>query len=422
MINKPKLAVIGIGYVGLPLAVSLANFFNVKAYDLDKERILDLKKNFDVNNEFSSLEIRKAKFIEFTNNKEDLSNVSIFFITVPTPINKKNKPDLRSLILATKTVARYLKKNSIVVYESTVFPGCTEEVCLPILEKISKLKINKDFYLAYSPERINPGKSKYKLKNTIKVIGASNKATLTKLNKIYKKICLKTHLTDNIKIAEAAKIIENTQRDLNIALVNELSIIFKKMNIDMNKILDAAGTKWNFIKFKPGLVGGHCIGVDPYYLTYKSKKLNYNPKVILSGRKINDSMSIYVAKKLIGLLKARKKILKKTKILFLGVAFKENCSDIRNSKIFDIINYLEKKGLRVYVYDPLVPLKILKKKIKNTKIKLNLKNYFDAVVISVGHESFFKMGIKNIKKLTKKNGLVLDLKSIFPTNETDWQL
>jgi len=422
MIREYKLTVIGIGYVGLPLAISLAKYFKVNAYDLNKSRIENLKKNNDITGEFKSREIKKIKMINFTHNEKDLVGTDIFFITVPTPITKNNNPDLRNLIQATKLVSRNLKKDSIIVYESTVFPGCTEEICVPIIEKISKFKLNRDFYLAYSPERINPGKSKYKLKNTVKVIGASNKTTVTKLNKIYKKICLKTHLTENIKIAEAAKIIENTQRDLNIALVNELSVIFKKMKIDMNKILDAAGTKWNFMKFKPGLVGGHCIGVDPYYLTYKSKKLNYNPKVILSGRKINDSMSIYVAKKLITLLKARKKILKKTKILFLGVAFKENCSDIRNSKIFDTINYLEKKGSDIHVYDPLIPLNILKKKIKNTKIKLNFKNYFDAVVISVGHELFLKIGIKNIKKLIKKNGLVLDLKSIFPTNQSDWQL
>ena len=310
MADKLELTVIGIGYVGLPLAISLAKFFYVNAYDLDKNRIIGLKKNYDITNEFSSNEIKKAKSINFTCNEKDLINTDIFFITVPTPITKNNKPDLRNLIQATKLVSRNLKKKSIIVYESTVFPGCTEEVCLPIIEKISKLKINKDFYLGYSPERINPGKSKYKLKNTVKVIGASNKHSLQKLNKIYKKICLRTHLTDNIKIAEAAKIIENTQRDLNIALINELSIIFKKMNINMNKILDAASTKWNFIKFKPGLVGGHCIGVDPYYLTHKSKELKYNPKVILSGRKINDSMGVYVAQKLIQLLKKRKKNLK----------------------------------------------------------------------------------------------------------------
>ena len=422
MADKSELTVIGIGYVGLPLAISLAKFFYVNAYDLNKNRIRSLKKNYDITNEFSSNEIKKAKSINFTSNEKDLINTDIFFITVPTPITKNKKPDLRNLIQATKLVSKNLKKKSIIVYESTVFPGCTEEVCLPIIEKISKLKLNKDFYLGYSPERINPGKSKYKLKNTTKVIGASSKHTLQKLNKIYKKICLKTHLTDNIKIAEAAKIIENTQRDLNIALINELSIIFKKMNINMNKILDAASTKWNFIKFKPGLVGGHCIGVDPYYLTHKSKELKYNPKVILSGRKINDSMGVYVAQKLIQLLKKRKKKPEKCRILILGAAFKENCADIRNSRIFDTVKYLEKKGSKVYVYDPLIPLNFLKKKTNNILERFKTRGFYDAVIISVGHEIFLNMGIQKIKKSIKQDGLILDLKSVFPTKDTDWQL
>jgi UDP-N-acetyl-D-glucosamine/UDP-N-acetyl-D-galactosamine dehydrogenase len=422
MADKSELTIIGIGYVGLPLAISLAKFFYVNAYDLNKNRIAGLKKNYDITNEFSFNEIKKAKSINFTSNEKDLINTNIFFITVPTPITKNNKPDLRNLIQATKLVSKNLKKKSIIVYESTVFPGCTEEVCLPIIEKISKLKLNKDFYLGYSPERIDPGKSKYKLKNTVKVIGASNQYSLQKLNKIYKKICLRTHLTDNIKIAEAAKIIENTQRDLNIALINELSIIFKKMNINTNKILDAASTKWNFIKFKPGLVGGHCIGVDPYYLTHKSKELKYNPKVILSGRKINDNMGVYVAQKLIQLLKKRKKKLDKCRILILGAAFKENCADIRNSRIFDTVKYLEKKGSKVYVYDPLIPSNFLKKKTNNILERFKTRSFYDAVIISVGHEIFLNMGIQKIKKSIKQDGLILDLKSVFPTKDTDWQL
>ena len=421
MVNNLKLSVIGIGYVGLPLAISLANFFKVTAYDLNRNRITGLKRNYDITNEFSPFDLKKAKFINFTNNQKKLFNSDIFFITVPTPITKNNKPDLANLIQATKLVAKYIKKNTTIVYESTVFPGCTEEVCLPLIEKISKLKLNKDFYLAYSPERINPGRSTYKLKNTVKVIGASNHKSLRILDKIYKKICAKTHLTKNIKIAEAAKIIENTQRDLNIALVNELSIIFKKMNIDMKQILAAASTKWNFIKFEPGLVGGHCIGVDPYYLTYKSKQLKYNPKVILSGRKINDSMGFYVAQKLVSFLKKRKNF-SKSKVLILGAAFKENCSDIRNSRIFDTIKYLEKKGIQTCVYDPLVPINFLKKKTKKVLSKINLRNYYDAVIISVGHDEFLSMGIKKIKTIIKKNGLIFDLKGIFSKKETDWQL
>ena len=422
MENKKKLSVVGIGYVGLPLAISLSKFYNVVAFDLDKSRILNLKKNNDYTNEFSSAEIKRAKNIKFSNNDNDLLKSNVFFITVPTPINKKNKPDLSYLIRATSLVAKNLNKGSIVVYESTVYPGCTEEICLPILEKTSKLKVNRDFSLAYSPERINPGKSKYKLKNTVKVIGSSNLKSLNILDKIYKKICLKTHLTETIKIAEAAKIIENTQRDLNIALINELSIIFNIMKIDMKKVLNAASTKWNFIRYEPGLVGGHCIGVDPYYLTYKSKLLKYNPKVILSGRNINDNMSLYVANKVIELFKQKKKDIKKSKILVLGAAFKENCTDLRNSKIFDTIKFLEKKGVKVSIYDPVVSLKDLKKKKINILSGLNNNRFYDAVIISVGHKEFVSAGIKKIKGLLNKTGLIFDLKSTFPKKKTDWQL
>lgn len=416
MPHKKQFSVIGIGYVGLPLAVELSKSNNVLGYDVNVNRIKNLKRGLDVTNEFTKIQIRSRKNLKFSNNSKDIKNSDVFFITVPTPIKKNNKPDLSYLIEATKIVAKNLKKKSIVVYESTVYPGCTEEVCLPILEKISKSKINKDFFLAYSPERINPGKSKYKLNNTIKVLGCSNNSTLSYLRKIYKKISLDVHTVDDIKTAEAAKIIENTQRDLNIAFVNELSIIFKKMNLDINKVLIAANTKWNFIKYDPGLVGGHCIGVDPYYLTYKSEKLKYKPKVILAGRKINDYMSNYVGKNIVKLMKNKKKI------LILGAAFKENCNDLRNSKIFETISFLEKKGLKVYVHDPLVPENLLKKKAKLVVSELNKKNFYDAALISVKHDKFLKFGIKNIRRNLKKKGLVIDLKSSFARSQVDWSL
>lgn len=416
MHSKKKFSVIGIGYVGLPLAVELSNSNNVLGFDINLNRIKYLKRGIDITNEFTKSQIRSKKKLKFSNNSKDLKNSDVFFITVPTPIKKNNQPDLSYLIEATKIVAKNLKRKSIIVYESTVYPGCTEEVCLPIIEKISNLKINKDFFLAYSPERINPGKSKYKLNNTIKVLGCSNSSTLSYLKKIYKKISLGVHTVDDIKTAEAAKVIENTQRDLNIAFVNELSIIFKKMNLDINKVLLAANTKWNFIKFDPGLVGGHCIGVDPYYLTYKSEKLKYKPKVILAGRKINDYMSNYVGKKIIKLMKNKKKI------LILGAAFKENCNDLRNSKIFETIKFLEKKGLKVYVYDPLVPKNLLKRKAKFVVNELNKKNYYDAALISVKHDKFLKLGIKKIRRNLKKRGLVIDLKSTFARSQVDWSL
>lgn len=418
--KKNKFTVIGIGYVGLPLAISLSKFANVIGFDIDKRRIQNLKKNIDYTNEFKTNYLKKIKNLSYSFKSSEIKNSDIFFITVPTPITEKKKPDLKNLIEATKIVSKNLKKKSIIVYESTVYPGCTEEVCLPIIEKISKLKYNKDFYLAYSPERINPGKSKFKLKNTVKIVGSSNRKVLNYLTKIYQKICLKVHPVINIKTAEAAKIIENTQRDINIALMNEFSIIFKKMNLDINKILEAANTKWNFVKFEPGLVGGHCIGVDPYYLTYKLEKMNYKPKMILAGRKINDNMSKYVAKKILKNLESIQ--LKKKKILILGATFKENCSDLRNSKIFDTIKFLEKKGIKVYLYDPLVPIEELKNFSSNIVKKLDRKNFYDAAVISVRHDEFIKLGIKKIRQNIKNKGLIFDLKSAFPNNQTDWHL
>lgn len=419
MSNKKLFSVIGIGYVGLPLAAELSKSNYVLGFDTNKERIESLKKGFDATNEFTKSELKLKKNLKFSNNTNDMKNSDVFFITVPTPIKKNNKPDLSYLIDATKIVAKNLKRKSIVVYESTVYPGCTEEVCLPILEKFSNFKINKDFFLAYSPERINPGKSKYKLNNTVKVLGCSNNSTLSLLKKIYKKISLDVHTVNDIKTAEAAKIIENTQRDLNIAFVNELSIIFKKMNLDINKVLVAANTKWNFIKFEPGLVGGHCIGVDPYYLTYKSEKLNYKPKVILAGRKINDHMSNYVGKNVIKLLNNNKA---KSKILILGASFKENCNDLRNSKIFETIKFLENKGMKVYVYDPLVPKNLLKKRAKLVVNRLNRKNFFDVALISARHDEFKKIGIRKIRTNLKRKGLVVDLKSTFPSSLVDWSL
>ncbi len=419
MSNKKLFSVIGIGYVGLPLAVELSKSNHVLGFDTNKERIKNLKKGFDITNEFTKSKLKLKKNLKFSNNTNDMKNSDVFFITVPTPIKKNNRPDLSYLIDATKIVAKNLKRKSIIVYESTVYPGCTEEVCLPILEKLSNFKINKDFFLAYSPERINPGKSKYKLNNTVKVLGCSNNSTLSFLKKIYKKISLDVHTVNDIKTAEAAKIIENTQRDLNIAFVNELSIIFKKMNLDINKVLAAANTKWNFIKFEPGLVGGHCIGVDPYYLTYKSEQLNYKPKVILAGRKINDHMSNYIGKTVVKLLSNNKT---KLKILILGASFKENCNDLRNSKIFETIKFLENKGMKVYVYDPLVPKNLLKKKTKLVVNKLNRKNFFDAALISARHDEFKKIGMRKIRKNLKRKGLVVDLKSTFPSSLVDWSL
>ena len=336
-----KICVVGLGYVGLPLAIEFGKKFETTGYDNSLSRIRALKKNKDSNDEIKKQDFFKSKKIIFTNNINDIETSNFYIITVPTPINKNNTPDLRIIIDATTQVAKKLQKNDVVVFESTVFPGFTKDIAVPILEKFSTLTYNQDFFCGYSPERINPGDRKHTVKNIVKVISGSNKKTLNKIKSVYESFLTNgTYSAESIEVAEAAKVIENTQRDLNIALVNELSQLFSKMNLNTNNILDAAGSKWNFLKFKPGLVGGHCIGVDPYYLTYKAKQIGFNPKIILAGREVNDNMSKFYVKDFLKKAGNRKKL----KILILGVTFKENCKDIRNSKVFDIANLLIKKN------------------------------------------------------------------------------
>lgn len=420
---KNNIGIIGLGYVGLPLAIEFSKHNKVIGYDYNSKRVSELNNYFDRTNEISKKNIKKLKNIKFTNNYKLLKSVSVFIITVPTPINENKTPDLTHLMEATKIVAKCIKKNSIIVYESTVYPGCTEEICLPILEKFSKLKLNDGFFLGYSPERINPGNNNKKISNIIKIVSGSNKYTTNFLSKLYGKIVKAgIYKAESIKIAEAAKIIENTQRDLNIALINECSIIFKKMNLDTNKILEAAETKWNFASYKPGLVGGHCIGVDPYYLTYKAKMLGYKPKVILAGRKINDEMTQYVGKKVIKILKQKKNKSKIKKVLILGLSFKENCVDPRNSKVFDLVNFFKKRKFIINIFDPIVDQRNIEEKYKKNILTNIKKNYYDVVIIAVPHKIFIKMGIKKIKSLCKKKSTIFDLKNIFPKSQTDWQL
>ena len=404
-----KFAVIGLGYVGLPLALSLSNKYNVVAFDNDKLRINTLKNGIDFNNEFKKSDLKKKKIL-FTSEKNYLGNCNVFFLTIPTPINNKKIPDLTLIKKATKLVGKSLKKDSIVVYESTVYPGTTEEICVPLLEKYSGLKYNKDFFCSYSPERINPGDKKNNINNIVKLVSSSSNESLKKITKIYRSIIkAKVFKFSIIKVSEAAKIIENTQRDLNISLMNEFSIICRKLNINVHEVLDAATTKWNFVNFKPGLVGGHCIGVDPYYLTYKARKIGINPKVILAGRKVNDGMVNYFSNYFLKNLRFQKKI-KSPKILILGATFKENISDIRNSKILEIGSVLKKRGCKVYFYDPHVkklPINFqLIKRIKN--------NYYDGIIIGVKHKKFKDIGIKKIKKFAKgNNNLIFDLQNLF---------
>jgi len=414
--KKNKISIIGLGYVGLPLAIEFNKYHNVIGYDINQQRIFDLNNFLDINNEMRSINIKKAirNNLIFTNDESKISNSSIYIITVPTPIYKNKKPNLTAIKNSTKLVGNLLEKNNIVIYESTVYPGLIEEICVPILRKQSGLKYNLDFFCGYSPERINPGDTNHSLKNIVKITSGSNSFIASKIDKLYKKIIKAgTYKASSIKVAEAAKVIENTQRDINIAFMNELAKIFYKLNIDSNEVFKAANTKWNFLNFKPGLVGGHCIGVDPYYLTFQAKKVGFNPDIILSGRKVNDSMGIYLVQKLISEMKKRKITLVKSRILIMGLTFKENCSDIRNSKIFDVISKLIKLNCKVELFDPLISKNFLIKKYSRYLIKFPKLNSYNVILIAVSHSVFIKLGKKKIISFGKKNVIIFDLKNIF---------
>ncbi len=428
-IYDEKLAIIGLGYVGLPLAIKFGEKFNVVAFDSKKQRIKELNKKIDINNEIKKSDFKKSKFIKFTDSVTKLKDCSVFIIAVPTPLKKNNTPDFKYLIKSSKTVGQYIKNQDVVIYESTVYPGATEEICIPILKKYSGLKyLNSDkkndigFYCGYSPERINPGDKKRTIDKIIKITSGSNQKSSLFIDKLYKSIITAgTHRVSSIKVAEAAKVIENTQRDLNIALVNELSIIFNKMNIDSNEVFNASKTKWNFIDFKPGLVGGHCISVDPYYLTFKSKKIGYDPKVILSGRKTNDNMSNYIFKQIKFLIDKNCKN-KKVNILLMGITYKENCSDLRNSKIIDIFQSLNKL-YNVDIFDPFVDKYSMQKLFKKTNKNNLVKNKYDVIVIGVPHNYFKKIGIIKIRKSLKNNkGVIIDIKNMFGKNNSSFSL
>ena len=413
--KKNILGIIGLGYVGLPLAYEFSKYFKVVGFDINKNRVKELKKNFDENNEFTFQKLKNSK-VKYTFNPNDLNICNIFIVTVPTPILKNKNPDLKPLINSSSLVAKYLKKNSIVIYESTVFPGCTEEVCVPILNKYSGLKYNVDYFCGYSPERINFGDKKHTLTTIKKITSGSNLKTANIVNKLYSKIISAgTYKAKNIKVAETAKAIENTQRDLNIALVNEFAMIFDKLNIKTKDVLNAALTKWNFLDFKPGLVGGHCIGVDPYYLTYKSKKIGYNPKLILRGREINDEIPKYISNKI------SRKIKKNSRILFLGATFKSNIPDYRNSKAISLYKLLIKKN-KVDIFDPLIDAAKFFKDEKIKMIKKIKKNYYDIVIISVQHNKIKKMGIKKIFSFGKKNFLFFDIFDLFQSKINQWSI
>ena len=419
--SKKNISIIGLGYVGLPLAVEFSKKFNVVGFDHDKNRIEELINSEDLTNEVTKKELKKTD-VKFTSSKGDLLKTDVYIVTVPTPVDSHKNPKLKSLMDASKLVGSQLKKNNLIIYESTVFPGATEELCIPILEKASGLKLNKDFYCGYSPERVNPGNKDHKLTDILKITSGSNKQALKMVDDLYKEIInAGTYKAESIKVAEAAKVIENTQRDLNIALVNELSLIFNKMNLDTNSVINAASTKWNVMKFTPGLVGGHCIGVDPYYLTYKAKKLGYSPEIILAGRNLNDKMPKIVTKKILKLMKAKKINIAKSSILVLGATFKENCPDIRNSKVIELIDNLSKKVKSINCFDPLVSKK------DRSSIKVSWLNTiaeskkYDAIIFAVPHKEIIDKK-KYILNLKKNTCVIYDLKGFLSINETDGRL
>ena len=426
MINKIeelKIAIIGLGYVGLPLALAFEKKRSVVGFDIEKKRIDELLSGIDKNLESTKEELQNIKQLNFTSNKAELKSVNCYIVTVPTPINEFKEPDLNPLFKASETVGKLIKKGDLIIYESTVYPGCIEEQCVPTLEKFSGLNFNKDFFCGYSPERINPGDKEHTVSNIKKITSGSTPEIADLVDDLYNEIVtVGTHRAPSIKVAEAAKVIENTQRDLNIALINELSIFFNKMNIDTQAVLDAAGSKWNFLPFKPGLVGGHCIGVDPYYLTYKAKSIGYDPKIILAGRELNDKMGNHVASQLITAMKKKSIQIEGAKILIMGLTFKENCADIRNSGIKNVIESLKNFNCDLDLYDPWVDKEDIKKTYNiNPSFTLN-ENTYDGIIIAVAHDKFKAMGFNTIYNLCKKNYIIYDLKYLFTSDKIELRL
>jgi len=422
MKNK-KLAIIGLGYVGLPLAVEFGKKFKVIGFDTNKERVNLLKKNEDINFEISKKEFISSVHLNFSNIVDDIKDCNIYIITVPTPIDDRNNPDLSALKSSSETIGSILKKNDIVIYESTVYPGATEEFCVPILEKKSGLKFNIDFYCGYSPERINPGDKKHKLIDIKKVTSGSTPEIAYVVDNLYKEIIIAgTYKAESIQIAEAAKVIENTQRDLNIALINELAVIFKKMNIDTESVLKAAETKWNFIPFRPGLVGGHCIGVDPYYLTYKANAIGYKPKVILAGRRLNDNMASYLANEVSKLMTKKKIKIPKANILIMGIAFKENCPDYRNTQVIDLVKEFKKYSCNVDVHDPWVSKKLVAEEYNISLINEPMKEKYDVIILAVAHDKFRLLSENLIRSYGKSNHILYDIKYLLKSNQSDGRL
>ncbi|EHU1275650.1 TPA: Vi polysaccharide biosynthesis UDP-N-acetylglucosamine C-6 dehydrogenase TviB [Acinetobacter baumannii] len=418
-----RIAIIGLGYVGLPLAVEFGKKVPVVGFDIYQKRISELKSGQDHTLEVSPEELKQAAQLSYTTNLEDLKDCNFFIVTVPTPIDNYKQPDLTPLVKASTSIGKILKKGDIVVYESTVYPGATEEVCIPVLEEISGLTFNKDFFAGYSPERINPGDKLHRVTNILKITSGSTPEVADYVDEVYNLIIeAGTHKAASIKVAEAAKVIENTQRDVNIALINELALIFNKLGIDTEEVLKAAGTKWNFLPFRPGLVGGHCIGVDPYYLTHKAQAIGYHPEIILAGRRLNDSMGAYVVTQLVkGMIKKKIQV-EGAKVLVLGLSFKENCPDIRNTKVIDIVKELQEYHMDVDVYDPWIDSEETQHEYGITPVKQPTAGQYDAVILAVAHNEFKEMGIEAIRSLGKTSHVLYDLKYVLAQSESDIRL
>ncbi len=422
-INNVSLAIVGLGYVGLPLAVEFGKSRPVVGFDINVARINELRSGEDHTLETSHEDLASAKHLRFTSNPADLMSSNVFIVTVPTPIDEHNQPDLTPLIKASETIGGVLKAGDIVIYESTVYPGATEEECVPVLERVSGLVFNKDFYAGYSPERINPGDKEHRVTTIKKVTSGSTAEVADLVDAIYKEIIVAgTHKAESIKVAEAAKVIENTQRDVNIALINELAIIFNKLKIDTEAVLRAAGTKWNFLPFRPGLVGGHCIGVDPYYLTHKAQSIGYHPEIILAGRRLNDGMGAYVVSQLVKAMMRRKIQVEGAKVLVLGVTFKENCPDIRNTKVIDILRELSDFNMEVDVYDPWADAAETVAEYNIGLLNSPQHGEYDAVIIAVAHNQFKNLGAQGIKAFGKKESVIYDLKYVLNKDESDIRL
>jgi UDP-N-acetyl-D-galactosamine dehydrogenase len=423
-LQNKSIAIIGLGYVGLPLAVEFGKRRETIGFDINDVRINELKNLHDSTLECCTDELRAAKHLSYSSKIEDLSKAQVFIVTVPTPVDASKRPDLSSLIKASETVGKVLKTGDVVIYESTVYPGATEEICVPALEKTSGLKFNEEFYCGYSPERINPGDKEHRLTNIKKITSGSNPEIADAVNKLYGEIVTAgTYLASSIKVAEAAKVIENTQRDLNIALMNELSLIFKRLGIDTLEVLNAAGTKWNFLPFRPGLVGGHCIGVDPYYLTHKAEELGYHPEVILAGRRINDSMAQHVADETVKLMLGKRIAVLGSSVLVLGLTFKENCPDVRNTKVVDIVKTLQKYYIEVDVYDPWINVDEVESEYGLKCLRqVPSKGKYAAVILAVGHPQFIQMGTDGIKAFGQPNAVLYDVKGVLQLGATDGRL